>query len=151
MSDSAQRIEAFLEDKYDGMRAQVHCGDPSQPGRVDIYSRNRDDVTASFPELAEAFALVDPATDGPFILDGEILGWDFGLPQSRVPHLSDSTTVAKVGMRPKDPPESSEVPHALPFAVLGQRIGRKRVSNEIRAAVPAVFMAFDVLYASGSN
>ena len=76
--DSALRIHAFLEDKYDGMRAQLHCGDPDQPGRVAIYSRNRDDVTASFPELAEAFAHVDPATDGPFILDGEILGWDFG-------------------------------------------------------------------------
>ncbi len=49
-------IEAFLEDKYDGMRAQVHCGDAVQPGRVAIYSRNKEDVTESFPELAEAFA-----------------------------------------------------------------------------------------------
>ena len=51
-------IHAFLEDKYDGMRAQVHCGDPGQPGRVAIYSRNREDVTESFPELTEAFAQV---------------------------------------------------------------------------------------------
>jgi DNA ligase-1 len=51
-------IEAFLEDKYDGMRAQVHCGDADQPGRVAIYSRNREDVTESFPELEEAFAHV---------------------------------------------------------------------------------------------
>ena len=50
--------EAFLEDKYDGMRAQVHCGDAGQPGRVAIYSRNREDVTESFPELEEAFAKV---------------------------------------------------------------------------------------------
>ena len=49
-------VEAFLEDKYDGMRAQVHCGDAGQPGRVAIYSRNREDVTESFPELEEAFA-----------------------------------------------------------------------------------------------
>ncbi|HEY4380628.1 MAG TPA: ATP-dependent DNA ligase, partial [Acidobacteriaceae bacterium] len=118
-------VLAFLEDKYDGMRAQLHCGDPSQPGRVALYSRNRDDVTGSFPELAEAFAHVDPATDGPLILDGEILGWDF----SRNPGVPE--------------------PHALPFAVLGQRIGRKRVSNEWRAAVPVVFMAFDLLYTGG--
>ena len=69
-------IEAFLEDKYDGMRAQVHCGDSGQPGRVAIYSRNREDVTESFPELEEAFAQVQPEHDGALIFDGEILGWD---------------------------------------------------------------------------
>ncbi|WP_158819218.1 ATP-dependent DNA ligase [Granulicella sp. S156] len=104
---------AFLEDKYDGMRAQVHCGDPSQPGRVAIYSRNREDITQSFPDLAEAFAAVDE----PLILDGEILGWDYGKMQ------------------------------ALPFAVMGQRIGRKVVSNEVRLQIPVVFMAFDLLFA----
>lgn len=113
-------IEAFLEDKYDGMRAQIHCGDQQEVGRVAIYSRNRDDVTESFPELEEAFALVGPADVGPLIFDGEILGWDF-----------------KTG-------------RALPFAVLGQRIGRKRVSNEWREQIPVIFMAFDLMYADGS-
>ena len=114
----AQRgIAAFLEDKYDGMRAQVHCGDPLQPGRVAIYSRNREDVTESYPELEEAFAKVGPAGTVPLIFDGEILGWD----------LSEG--------------------RALPFAVLGQRIGRKRVSNAWREQVPVVFMAFDLMYA----
>jgi DNA ligase-1 len=112
-------VEAFLEDKYDGMRAQVHCGDAGQPGRVAIYSRNREDVTESFPELEEAFAQVRPEQDGALIFDGEILGWD--LEQAR----------------------------ALPFAVLGQRIGRKRVSNEWRQLVPVVFMAFDLMYTGG--
>jgi DNA ligase-1 len=115
-------VEAFLEDKYDGMRAQVHCGDAGQPGRVAIYSRNREDVTESFPELEEAFARVGPDADaalGGLIFDGEILGWD--LEQAR----------------------------ALPFAVLGQRIGRKRVSNGWRQQVPVVFMAFDLMYAGG--
>jgi DNA ligase 1 len=112
-------VEAFLEDKYDGMRAQIHCGDGEQPGRVAIYSRNREDVTESFPELEEAFAEVRPEVDGALIFDGEILGWD--LEQAR----------------------------ALPFAVLGQRLGRKRVSNEWRRQVPVVFMAFDLMYARG--
>ena len=53
---AAGMVEAYLEDKYDGMRAQVHGGDPAQPGRVAIYSRNREDITESFPELVEAFA-----------------------------------------------------------------------------------------------
>lgn len=113
-------VEAFLEDKYDGMRAQVHCGDPEQPGRVAIYSRNREDITESFPELAEAFARVGETGVSGLILDGEILGWDFG--QAR----------------------------ALPFAVMGQRIGRKRVTNEVRRQIPVVFMAFDVMFAEGA-
>jgi DNA ligase 1 len=119
-------VEAFLEDKYDGMRAQVHCGDAGEPGRVAIYSRNKEDVTESFPELEEAFARVgvegaaaDSKGAGGVIFDGEILGWDL------------------------------EAGRALPFAVLGQRIGRKRVSNEWRAQVPVVFMAFDLMYADG--
>jgi DNA ligase-1 len=132
-------IEAFLEDKYDGMRAQVHCGDPEQPGRVAIYSRNREDITESYPELAEAFAHVRPDVDGPMILDGEILGWDF---DGGAGKEGTAEIVASDG-------EESRGGRALPFAVLGQRIGRKRVSNELRSRVPVVFMAFDLLYAGG--
>ncbi len=107
------------------MRAQVHCGDAGQPGRVAIYSRNKEDVTESFPELEEAFARYGGGAGrccwaaGGLIFDGEILGWD--LKEAR----------------------------ALPFAVLGQRIGRKRVSNEWREKVPVVFMAFDLMFAGG--
>ncbi|NUQ28601.1 MAG: ATP-dependent DNA ligase [Acidobacteriaceae bacterium] len=108
----ALRIEALVEDKYDGMRAQVHCG---VDGRVAIYSRNRDDITESYPELVEAFEKVNE----PLILDGEILGWDIA------------------GQR------------ALPFAVLGTRIGRKKVNDAMRAQVPVIFMVFDLMYAGG--
>jgi len=108
-----QDIHAYLEDKYDGMRAQLHCGDPDQPTRVALYSRNREDITASFPEIAEAFANVNT----PLILDGEILGWDLATNK------------------------------ALPFATLGQRIGRKKVDENLRRQIPVIFMAFDLLYA----
>ncbi len=57
MPGEASQVQAYLEDKYDGMRAQLHCGDPGQPGRVAIYSRNREDITQSFPELAEALRM----------------------------------------------------------------------------------------------
>jgi DNA ligase-1 len=70
---------AQIEDKYDGMRAQIHCGDPEQPGRVRIFSRTREDVTGSFPELGEIFANVSTAA----ILDGEILAWDFSQQRAR--------------------------------------------------------------------
>ena len=61
--------EAQLEDKYDGVRAQIHCGSPVYPGRVALFSRSREDMTASFPEIVEAFAGVQE----PLVLDGEIL------------------------------------------------------------------------------
>lgn len=64
--------QVTLEDKYDGIRAQLHCGDPAQPGRVELFSRNREDIGASFPELRQAFARFDE----PVILDGEILAWN---------------------------------------------------------------------------
>ncbi|MEO6923959.1 MAG: ATP-dependent DNA ligase, partial [Bryocella sp.] len=104
--------EAFLEDKFDGMRAQLHCGDPAEPGRVALYSRSREDVTQSFPEIAEAFTGVTT----PLILDGEILGWDVAANK------------------------------ALPFATLAQRIGRKKIDDDIRREIPVVFVAFDVLF-----
>jgi DNA ligase 1 len=108
-------VEAFLEDKFDGIRAQVHCGDAGQAGRVAVYSRNREDITESFPEIAEAFRDVSE----PLILDGELLGWNVAEGK------------------------------ALPFSVLGQRIGRKRVDSAMRRQVPAVFMAFDLLFEGG--
>ncbi len=115
VSQRDTEVQAFLEDKYDGMRAQIHCGAADQPGRVAIFSRNREDITESYPELVEAFSAVDQE----LIFDGEILGWDFGGGQ------------------------------ALPFAVLGQRIGRKRVDSEWRRKIPVVFMAFDLMFAGG--
>ena len=99
------------------MRAQLHCGDPTQPGRVALYSRNREDVTHSFPEIEEAFRNV--LSTGPMILDGEVLGWDYATGK------------------------------ALPFAVLGQRIGRKKVDNDLRRQIPIVYVAFDLLFHAG--
>jgi len=115
----AASVQAFLEDKYDGMRAQIHFGAADDPERVAIYSRNREDITESFPELVEAFQSVPVTSDSAVILDGEILGWNFRTGQ------------------------------ALPFAVMGQRIGRKRVGNDIRTQVPVIFMAFDLMFAMG--
>jgi DNA ligase-1 len=105
-------VEAHVQDKYDGIRCQLHCGDPEQPGRVALFSRSRDDMTHSFPEIAEAFGRVRQ----PLILDGELLAW------------------------------SVEEGRALPFSSLQNRIGRKRVTAEMRRVTPVVFMAFDLLY-----
>jgi DNA ligase 1 len=106
------RLEAQVEDKYDGIRAQAHFGDANEKGRVAIFSRTRGDITKSFPEIAEVLA----QADAPAILDGEILAWDF------------------------------KNDRALPFSSLQTRLGRKKVTEQLRNETPVVFMAFDVLF-----
>jgi len=60
--------EAAVEDKYDGIRAQAHVSD----GEVKLFSRTRDEITESFPELPDALGgLPEDA-----ILDGEIVAWE---------------------------------------------------------------------------
>src|SRR5258708_40030683 len=60
--------EAAVEDKYDGIRAQAHVSG----GQVKVFSRTRDEITESFPELPDALAGL-PADA---ILDGEIVAWE---------------------------------------------------------------------------
>ena len=62
--------EVWVEDKYDGIRAQLH----REGGTVRLYSRDLHDVTGQFPEVEAA--AVDLPWDG--ILDGEILAWKDG-------------------------------------------------------------------------
>lgn len=57
--------EFFVEDKFDGIRAQAHIKD----GRVAIYSRTMDEMTHRFPELISPLnALNEDA-----VIDGEIV------------------------------------------------------------------------------
>ena len=56
----------FVEDKYDGIRAQAH----KRGERVEIFSRTLSRVT-EFPELIAPLA----ALPGDFVLDGEIVPW----------------------------------------------------------------------------
>ena len=119
-------VEAHVQDKFDGIRCQLHCGDPSQPGRVALFSRSRDDMTHSFPELTEAFANVTEL----LILDGEILAWRVG----------------ESGVSNGESGVSNQEQRALPFSSLQNRIGRKRVTAAMRKETPVVFMAFDLLY-----
>jgi DNA ligase-1 len=56
-----------VEEKYDGIRAQVHCDGV----RLAIFTRTLDEITGSFPELHDALrALADD-----YIVDGEIVAW----------------------------------------------------------------------------
>ena len=123
-----------VEDKYDGIRAQIHIAPCLDEGssilhgtvcnskRVAIFSRTLDEITASFPDLIEPLAAInlaskdsDEAAD--LILDGEIV-----------------------------PIQGERI---LPFQELQKRLGRKKVSDELLAAVPVAFIAYDILYAFG--
>ena len=97
--------EVWVEDKYDGIRAQLH-----KHGRdVRLFSRDLHDVSGQFPEVVDA--AVPLGWDG--ILDGELLAYRDGA--------------------------------VLPFQSLQSRLGRKSPSAEIRAEVPVIFVAFDLL------
>ena len=60
---------ALLEDKYAGIRAQVHKGADT----VKLFSRTLDEIF-EFPELPRAFRPLP----GEFVLDGEIVAWRNG-------------------------------------------------------------------------
>ena len=108
---------AWVEDKYDGIRAQAHCsGDV-----VRFFSRTRDEISESFPELPAALAGLPQEA----IFDGEIVAWSY-----------------PVGGQ-------NESGRALPFSALQQRLGRKRVSEKLIHEVPVAYLVFDVLYAGG--
>lgn len=71
--DAAEAFEYFedarVEDKFDGIRAQAHVSG----GRVRLFSRTRDDISESFPELIPWLAGLPVDV----VLDGEILAWQF--------------------------------------------------------------------------
>lgn len=57
--------EFFVEDKFDGIRAQAH----TKEGRVAIYSRTMDEITHRFPELVSPLQLLGMDA----VIDGEIV------------------------------------------------------------------------------
>ena len=98
--------------KWDGIRVQlVNAG-----GLTRLYSRTGDDVSHSFPDVAEAFWT-------PGVLDGELLvrGTDQG--------VADVHGGA-----------------AASFNALQQRLGRKTVSQKMLGAYPAFVRLYDILF-----
>lgn len=96
VADSAEVMrrvggEAWIEDKYDGIRAQLHMG---QDGAIRLFSRDLNDVTRSFPEIAEAAATL--RDEAPLVLDGELVPWregavlDFASLQTRLGRVNPS-------------------------------------------------------------
>ncbi len=95
----------WVEDKYDGIRAQLHRAGST----VRLFSRDLHDVSDQFPEIVDGAR--ECTWDG--ILDGELLAYRDG--------------------------------QVLPFLSLQMRLGRKAPSPAVRAEVPVIFVAFDLL------
>lgn len=126
--------EFTVEDKYDGIRAQVHLAPARESDallhgtvfagiRVALFSRTLDEITLSFPDLIAPLASLTESAFGMgnqagLILDGEI-----------VPFQDE---------------------RILPFQELQKRLGRKTLSEELLNEVPVAFIAYDVLYRDGS-
>ncbi len=98
--------------KWDGIRVQlVHAG-----GQTRLYSRAGDDISHSFPDVAEAFRTVG-------VLDGELL-------------------VRGSGQGVADVQGGA----AASFNALQQRLGRKNVSLKTIASYPAFVRLYDILF-----
>jgi DNA ligase 1 len=63
--------EAWVEDKYDGIRGQLH----KEGDRIVLYSRDLNEVTAAFPEVVAAAG----AVPHDLLLDGELLAFKDGV------------------------------------------------------------------------
>ena len=83
--------EAWIEDKYDGIRAQLHL---DAGGRPMLFSRDLNDVTRSFPEIAGVAERI--ADEAPLVVDGELVPWregavlDFASLQTRLGRVRPS-------------------------------------------------------------
>ncbi len=78
VADSAEVMrrvgdEAWIEDKYDGIRVQLHV---TAKGKPLLFSRDLNDVTRSFPEIADAAGPL--AGEAPLVIDGELVPWRAG-------------------------------------------------------------------------
>ncbi len=102
-----------IEPKWDGIRAQIIV----RKGARVIWSRGEQLLNEQVPEIEAALKTI--SDERSFVLDGEILAWDFEINQVRS------------------------------FADLQKRLGRKKVSQKILKEIPVVFMAYDLLEMNG--
>ncbi len=120
--------EWLLEWKFDGMRAQL----VRRASQVWLWSRGEELVSEAFPELQ---ALAQRLPQGT-VLDGEILAWLGAAPE---PGMGNEAWELGQGSGP------------APFAVLQQRLGRKRLTAQLLQSAPVVFVAYDLLEEAGQD
>jgi DNA ligase-1 len=151
-----------VEDKYDGVRAQVH----KEGDRVELYSRTFDRVTDRFPELLAPLR----AIPGTFVLDAEVLGLDTAgraIPFTQFQHRLGRKAVGAELLRElpatlmvfdileRDGTPLLDVPLAERLTVLGALPLRAPLlfarSAEIEASGEALIAALDVEFAAARD
>jgi DNA ligase-1 len=84
--------EAWIEDKYDGIRAQLHLDGRSAPR---LFSRDLKEITVAFPEVVEAAAKLEHRV----LIDGELVPYragsslDFASLQTRLGRVNPSAAL----------------------------------------------------------
>ena len=113
LEDGKVSLDDYVAEwKWDGIRTQlVHSG-----GQTRLYSRTGDDISGTFPDVAEAFAV-------PGVLDGELL--------VRGHEQGDADLHGGA---------------AASFNALQQRLGRKTVSSKMLSSYPAFVRLYDILF-----
>ncbi len=112
LGDTAVSLDDFAAEwKWDGIRVQL----VRTAGQTRLYSRTGDDISGSFPEVAEAF-------ESQGVLDGELLVRGSGQGSAEVHGGA-----------------------AASFNALQQRLGRKKVSAKMQADYPAFVRLYDIL------
>jgi DNA ligase-1 len=127
MIDTLAGRPAIAEDKYDGIRAQLHAApledaDGATPIRVELFSRGSGAVTHSFPDITGPVDTFLKTSRRRFVLDGEIV-------PMRITATGDLQT--------------------LPFNTLQKRLRRKALSPKQLKENPCAFVAFDLLWLDG--
>ncbi len=102
-----------FEWKYDGIRMQLI----KRSGNVSLWTRGQELVNESFPELVEKMSHIKDD----FVLDGELLVWNF----------------------------KEQI--AYDFSLLQKRINRKSPSRSIQMKYPIIFIAYDLLEINGRD
>ncbi len=102
-----------FEWKYDGIRIQLI----KRSGNVSLWTRGQELVNESFPELVEKMSNIKDD----FVLDGELLVWNF----------------------------KEQI--AFDFSLLQKRINRKSPTRSIQIEYPIIFIAYDILEINGKD
>jgi len=102
-----------FEWKYDGIRMQLI----KRSGNVSLWTRGQELVNESFPELVEKMLHIKDD----FVLDGELLVWNF----------------------------KEQI--AFDFSLLQKRINRKSPTRSIQKKYPIIFIAYDLLEINGRD
>jgi len=178
LADVARQMPVpfVVEDKFDGIRAQAHVaphveGDGILHGvvcggrRVALFSRTLDEITESFPDLVEPLAglLALPNFEEPgagsagLLVSGsrsateEAVAGLSSVPEAlshpSSPALPAPGAVSGLILDGEIIPVQGDL--TLPFLQLQKRLGRKTLTDVLRAEVPVAFVAYDVLYAAG--